>query len=281
MSGQPRQRPPRGSGQRGMTLIEVAIAISILAVMGVLTYGGIVITIRSQERAEALQERYHTARVALERMRRELGMAFVSLHQADDKRTQTLFEGERDEIVFTTSAHVPIRKDAHESDQVEVEYRVDRVDGEYALVRRVKLHVDDRPGRGGVEEVVAFGVERLELEYFDKAREDWTDDWKVRIEDAEEKRIQLKTVREQQEAIKGQLSQAGGQNNAAGAVASALADPLVDNAAEEASNELLEGLFLPSRVKIRLRLSQPDEDRRDPLVLETQAELPMTDPLWY
>ena len=126
----------------GMTLLEILVAVALLGMMGMLVYGSLAITIRSQRQAEVLQERYHSARVFLQRIKRELTSSFGSLHQADDQRTKTGFMGETDQIIFNTSAYEPIRRNAHESDQVEVEYRLDRdEDGEPAIIRRMK-HLD-------------------------------------------------------------------------------------------------------------------------------------------
>ncbi|MGM0576679.1 MAG: type II secretion system protein GspJ [Myxococcota bacterium] len=262
---------------RGMTLLEVMVAVAVLSVMGALTYGGLSITIRSQQRADVLQERYHASRVFLGRFKREVGMAFLSLHQAQDKRTQTLFEGERDRIVFNTSAYEPIRRNAHRSDQMEVEYRVDRDDeGVPSIIRRAKHHIDDRPGDGGREEVVLRGVEEFELQYYDKADEDWQDDWEVFIEDAVEKRQVLKTIqraREQAEELRNEQGQNVGQM-----VGSEAAAQQVDEMADQAGAEAMEEIFLPNRVKVHLVIS--DEEGRE-YTLETQMEIRVTDPLWY
>ena len=114
--------------KRGMTLLEIAVAVSILGVMGMLCYSGLGITIRAQRRAEVLQERYHAARLFLGRLKSELSMAFVSLHQAEDKHTVTLFDGDKSEVIFNTSSHEPFRRNSGESDQLEVEYRLGRDD---------------------------------------------------------------------------------------------------------------------------------------------------------
>lgn len=261
------------SRRRGMTLIEVAVAISILAVMGFLAYGGLTITIRSQARAEVMHERFHAARVFLQRFKSELRMAFVSLHQAEDKHTQTLFQGEKDSIIFNTSAHETIRKDAGESDQLEVEYRLDRDDdGQPAIIRRVKYVIDDRPGRGGVEEVAVMGVADFELEYFDDMKEDWRRDWDVLIEDAVVKREQMKLllqVREELEAIR-----EGAETGIAGIAAANVGDKAV----EKLEGQVLDDLFLPARVRIQLTLT--DEDGKE-YPMETQIEIKVTEPLWY
>ena len=187
---------------RGMTLIEVAVAMAILGVIGFLSYGGLAITIKSQRRADVLHERYHAARVFLTRFKRELSMAFVSLHQAEEKQTVTLFQGERDMVIFNTSSHEPIRRGVDESDQLEVEYRLDRdEDGNPAIIRRVKHYIDDRPSRGGIEQVAVRGVKDFDLEYFDEMKEDWTDSWDVLIEDAEQKRADMQLLLQAREEL--------------------------------------------------------------------------------
>ena len=268
-------------GERGMTLIEVMVAVAILAMMGFMVYGGLYISLRSQERAEVLHERYHAARVFLGRIKRELSMAFISLHQSDEKDTVTLFEGEKDRVVFNTTSHEPIRRNAHESDQLEVEYYVGRDDeGEQAIIRRVKRHVDERPGKGGREEVVLRGVKDFELEYFDLDKEDWTDDWEVIVEDAAEKRELLKIAlqaREIADDLRGDDGGTGGFD-ARKALTDVGTAAAIDKLADEAEGELLEQLFLPARVRIHLVLVD-DEDRE--YLLETQTELRVTNPLWY
>lgn len=261
--------------ERGMTLIEVSVAVAILAVMGMLVYGSLVITIKSQERAEVLQERYHAARVFLMRVKRELSMAFLSLHQAEDGRTKTLFEGERDRITFDTSAYEPIQRDARQSDQLEVEYRLDRdEEGEPAIVRRVKHHIDDAPGKGGVEEVIIRGVKDFELAYYDKVGEDWESDWDVVIDDAIASREQMKTLQMVRETVEGARAQAGEQ----GDLATLGAAETIDRAADEAEAEVMDKLYLPNRVRIHLVIE--DGEGRE-YALETQTEIRVTDPLWY
>ena len=263
--------------RRGMTLIEVAVAMAVLGVMGILAYGGLAITLKSQKRADVLHERYHAARVFLTRFKRELSMAYVSLHQAEEKQTVTLFQGESDSIIFNTSSHEPIHRGVEESDQLEVEYRLDRdEDGNRAIIRRVKYFIDDRPGRGGVEQIAVRGVYDFDIEYFDEMKEDWRSDWDVLIEDAEQKRGDMKLLlaaREELEAIR---------NDESGNIADSLGREMAANKGESAidkiENEVLDQLFLPARIRIRLVLID-DEDRKYPM--ETQVELMVTEPLWY
>lgn len=266
-------------GERGMTLIEVMVASALWVLTGTLIAGIMFSTLTTQNNILDLQGRYHAGRVALDRLRRELTTAFVSLHQSEEKRTRTVFIGQSDGITFNTSSHEPMQKNAHQSDQLEVEYRVGVVrteDGKSVkgLIRRVKHHIDDRPGKGGREELLVEGVKELELEYFDKFRERWQSDWDVEVDDAEEMRVRLKqlnSVREQADGVRDD-EQAG--------VAGVVAADLVDGQVDEAQLELMEGMFLPSRVRIRLVMEDP-EDNEFEHVLETQVEITMVEPLWY
>lgn len=278
MSGLPLAHRAR-SGERGMTLLEVLVASSLAVLLGTLTYGVVSTTVSTQEAATFIQNRFNAGRVAIERMRKELTMAFVSLHQADDKRTKTLFEGSRDRIVFDTAAHEPLTKDSHTSDQIEVEYRLERVPSSddpdeqtQALVRRVKYHIDGRAGEGGREEVLVENVKTLEFEYFDKYREDWTEDWEVTIDDAIQMRERLKELNQMRDAAEGVRDDE--QTGVAGVVVAAEADKQVD----DAQLELLDGMVLPSRVKMRLVI----EDRDGYIFpMQSQVEITMTEPLWY
>ena len=264
-------------GRRGLTLIEVMVATAVLGILGTLTFGALMTTVQGQNDSLEVQQRYQGGRIAIERMARELTMAFVSLHQAEDKRTITIFDGKHDQIVFDTAAHEPLTRNVHQSDQLEVAYYVKPMtleDGTRtdALVRRVKFHVDDNPGEGGREEVLVDGVSKLELDYFDEVREDWKDDWKVQIDDANDMRDRLRQVQQ----LRDQVEDLGNDDSSGlvGTVVAAEADKKIDGAEQD----LMDGLFLPARVRIRLTLNGIGER---PIVMETQVEIPMTEPLWF
>jgi general secretion pathway protein J len=270
--------PRRARRTRGMTLIEVMVAVAIMALLGVMTYGIVFTTVRTQDEAMRMQDRFQSGRVALERMRRELTMAFVSLHQSPDKRTRTLFKGESDRIIFNSAAHEPATRGVRQSDQMEVEYRLQRVRGQdlQALVRRAKYHIDDRPSRGGREEVLVEGVKRIEFEYFDKQREDWTRSWDVEVDDALVMRQQLQQLQQLREQVEGAGDNA--ESGLAEQAAGAAVEVAVDQEVDLRMMELLEGLVLPARVRVTLYL---DNDGARDLLMQTQVEIPLSEPLWY
>ncbi len=62
----------------GFTLIEVMLALAILAFVTSLMWGSFSQTARNKKAIESAQERAHTVRVALSRMAREIEMAYLS-----------------------------------------------------------------------------------------------------------------------------------------------------------------------------------------------------------
>ena len=170
-------------------MIEILVAVGLLAMMTAIIYSAYRITIRAQTETDKLQERYHTARVTMMRMTRELSMAFLSKHvNADEPRSKTLFEGGRDKIQFTYLGHQRRVKDAKESDQGVVEYylrscsRKNDLPGK-CLYRREKTIVDADPEKEGSVELMAEGVKSLKLEYWDRENEDWKSEWEVTSDD--------------------------------------------------------------------------------------------------
>jgi general secretion pathway protein J len=180
----PRERGLR-SGQ-GFTLVEVMIAAAITAIIGVLVAGSFRRAAASRDLAEAQEERFGGARVALSRMAHEVSEAFLSEHY-DRKRYRerpTVFAGkdlgERDSLLFATMAHARLVRDAKQSDQSVVEYSVDvhpDRPGELALFRREKPRIDDDPERGGTRALVLEHVKAFDVEYWDWKRQDWAREW--------------------------------------------------------------------------------------------------------
>ena len=119
--------------------------------------------------------------------RRELSMAFLSSHaNAEEPRRKTFFDGERSRIDFTSLAHRRIIRGAKEGDAEEIGYQIGRdrrYPGVRVLLRRGKTPLDDQPGKGGEEEVLATHVRRLVLSYWDANDEDWKSEWSVDFED--------------------------------------------------------------------------------------------------
>jgi general secretion pathway protein J len=68
----------RSRQQHGFTLIEIMLALALMAFLTSLLWGTFAQTAKVKMRIETAQDRTHTVRVALMRMSREIEMAFVS-----------------------------------------------------------------------------------------------------------------------------------------------------------------------------------------------------------
>lgn len=171
---------------RGMTLIEVIIAIAILGMISLLLYGAFDSLSRGKKGEAMRAERARQGREALARITREMSSAYLSAHvpltQALlSNRTAFVAEGGGfARVDFTAFAHRRMLRDSPESDQAEIGYYVvrdpDRND-KYDLVRREQTPIDYEPKQGGVAAVMAEDVESFQIRYLDPITTAWTEQW--------------------------------------------------------------------------------------------------------
>lgn len=181
----PRIAPRRS--RRGLTLMEIALAISILAVMSALTWGGIARSFDAYETVTGIDQRYHQVRVAMNRMARELSMAYLTnqrRHRGRERIWRDIFRAERSstfyEIHFRSFAHDILRADAKESDQCEIAYfgaPDPEVKGQMNLMRREDPRPDREPEEGGREYVLAENIKEFKLRFWDDRQRDWREEW--------------------------------------------------------------------------------------------------------
>jgi len=172
----------------GFTLLEVVIAMTITAAIGVMTIGAFRQVDRAHEMARDQGDRFAGARLALSRLSREVSMAFVSEHYDRNRLRDrpTLFVGREDELLFCTFAHERLERDVRESDESVVEYTLDSDpdhSGERALFRREKPRIDEEPDRGGRKDLVADHLASFRIQYWDPKKGDWVREWSTRSVD--------------------------------------------------------------------------------------------------
>ncbi|HEY1959655.1 MAG TPA: type II secretion system protein GspJ [Polyangiaceae bacterium] len=180
-------RRSRRSLQRGLTLVEVLVALAVLAMIGVLLYGTFD-SLNHQRKAEALRgDRARQGRQALVRMTREIQTAFLSMHNPANVALQTrvvAFIGQNsqpyDRLDFQGFSHRRIVANSHESDQAEIGYFASAdpdVEGKMDLVRREQTPADMDPKKGGVVDVLCEDIDSFDIHYFDPQTSQWVETW--------------------------------------------------------------------------------------------------------
>ncbi len=171
---------------RGMTLIELLVAMAILAFISILVFASIDGMRRSREGVDRISARYREGRLAMARITRELQSAYLSSHVPIDDSllvVKTSFVGEPGSpaarLDFNSFSNRRLRADARESDQVEISYfgsqdpdKRDVTD----LARRVS-RPDADPRKGGKVEVLATDIDLFDIKYLDPLSGQWRDEW--------------------------------------------------------------------------------------------------------
>jgi type II secretory pathway pseudopilin PulG len=165
---------------RAFSLIEILVAASLLAIVGGLLLTSLSSSIDAKEQVEATSGRFHLVRSAMSRMVDEISMAYLSSHHAlSDPRTETGFIGERDALKFTGFGYVPRVADEKKSDQRQLAYYLDTDPKTHteSLFRREQANLDDNFEEGGRALVLLPAVSELTFDYWDAAKETWTEKW--------------------------------------------------------------------------------------------------------
>ncbi len=174
--------------QLGMTLLEILIAGFLLSMIGIITSSTVYRAYKTKEMLIAYNDQYHAARVVLDRLCRELTMAFIApkLTGAGDnsKVPVTVFKGVDEspiaKLYFTSFSHIRLVRNSKESDQNVVGYYGrpnPKRSGVYRLFRREKYYIDAEPEKGGISYALLDNVVELRFRYWDKQKTDWVREW--------------------------------------------------------------------------------------------------------
>ncbi len=188
-----KSREPRLAGRRasaGFTLIEVMIAMSILASITVLVWGSFQQTFRTRRLIEGNLTRYRAARVAMDRILRDVQMAYLSQNNVPgtEQTPRTFFEGQRrpdiDELRFSYFGHQRLYADSKEGDTAAVGYFSGRDPDDprrLNLYRKEtrRLQADRFENIPGEVELLCDDVVRLEIAYYHPDRKEWIENWRT------------------------------------------------------------------------------------------------------
>lgn len=182
---------------RGFTLIEVLLAVTIVASLSVLAGAAVVQIFRTEEIVNDRYDRYRMARLAMNRMANELSMTYLAgpdhggevIPGEDDfwdedeeigldtqmEPVQYGMIGGDDHVHFTAFGHQRTLEGERASHHAQIGYFLDTRRNEEGdvvsrLRRRTSTDFDDDLTRGGTVATMIPEVEDLEFEYWDPGK---------------------------------------------------------------------------------------------------------------
>ena len=180
-------RPRRRSAQTGFTLIEVTLAVAILAFLTTIMWGSFSQSVTSKRNIEASQDRMHTLRIALLRMAREIEMAYQSgAENPSLPEPRTRFVGtarsDVDELTFSSFAHQRLRGGLTESDTTLIGYYGERDPDDRRILNLMRretrrLQAEDPKLTPGESYILCPNVAKVKFSYYDFQRKEWASDW--------------------------------------------------------------------------------------------------------
>ncbi len=179
----------RGS-RRGMTLVEVMVAITILLMMAAMIFETLSNSITFNKLLSQRDETTRGARVAMGTIRRALTLAYLTPNKLAVERYQTVFVGvddDPDQLIFATLAHQRLYMNSRECDQAEVSFFAEDAPGEigygHVLYMRESGVMDEEPAEDGRILPLAYNVRSFDLKYLDQPSGEWKDEWDTRNTD--------------------------------------------------------------------------------------------------
>jgi general secretion pathway protein J len=174
----------RFSSRKGMTLMEIMVSLAILSMIGAMSWTALGQTFLARDALEVQDGVRQQARIALERISRELSTAYMSGNITTPNTYKTVFVGKNEDPVdtlwFASLSHHRIYRDSRESEQTELTYwgEPDPDDRDtYVLLHREAPRIDHESDKDGTILPLAYGVQRLDFKYLDPKTNEWEEEW--------------------------------------------------------------------------------------------------------
>ncbi len=179
--------------RRGFTLIEVMVALAIMGIIAMLTWGTLSGALDTRDYLDEQDELDRSARTALSRLQRELALAFLTSNTTASYKTVFVAKDAdgADSVWFSTMAHRRTIRDSRECDQAEItlwtEDDPDGGSGDLVLLHRESERIDEEPDKGGSVLPLATRVASFDLRYLDPTTGEWREDWDTQGSETQER----------------------------------------------------------------------------------------------
>lgn len=174
------------TSDKGFTLLEVMIALAILAGMSLVLFYSSSQLIQGKADTEERDEVHHSIVRALDRMADDLNMAIL-LKSKDFLGAkfdgETYFEGTEERMDFISLSHLRFIRDAKEGEASEISYYLesDREDpNKKNLMRRESSVIDKDLQSGGQAYPLIEGIQGVRFEYLDDKVTEFKKNWDTR-----------------------------------------------------------------------------------------------------
>lgn len=173
----------------GFTLLEVMIALSILAAISISIFGVTSQTLNSKSSTEERDEINHSATLALGKMAEDLNMAYIVNSKdllGQDFDGDLGFQGTEERVDFVSFSHLRYLQNAKETESAELSYYLEPMPdepGKRMLMRRESTQIDKNLQEGGNAIPLLEGVDSIKLEYYDDKSKEWKRSWDTRSVD--------------------------------------------------------------------------------------------------
>lgn len=203
---------------RGLTLLELIVAVTVLAFVTMLLYGAFSGMKHTRDGLTRVQDRYREGRIALARIVRDLQSAYISQQVPINQQLtvlKTAFIAHQGtpayRVDFNTFTNIRRDRNSHVSDQLEVSYYGEdslETSGTTDLLRRSSQYPDLYPDKGGRIDVVCTDIDLFQLSFLDPTTSQWLDTWDTTSATGQQNRMPLE--------VRVTLLVNGGRRSAAG-----------------------------------------------------------------
>ena len=169
--------------RRGLTLIEVIIALLILSFIGYFSVSITAQTMQAKSIMENHDRYYRPARIAMQRITRDIRLAFLTPNTTAINTYRTIFigkdGGDDDQLWFSSMSHHRRFDKSHEGDQTELTCWLESGpdNAGKVLLRRASGRIDHESDKGGKPLPLLERVTRFNLRYLDNETNEWREDW--------------------------------------------------------------------------------------------------------